>query len=224
MSIQTKLFDLAEQEYAEFISKLSPNVPRERFIGVRVPLLRKLAKSIMKDEETNAFLLDLPHEYYDENIMHALLISQIRDVEACFALVEKFLPFVDNWAVCDSISPKIFVKHKPELLRKIKIWSKSSHTYTARFGLRMLMNHFLDEEFLPEYLEIPAAVRTEEYYLKMMVAWFFAEALAKQWVSTVPYIELRKLDPWIHRKAIQKARESFRITPEQKEYLKSLKE
>lgn len=223
MSIQSKLFELADLKYADFISSLSPTLPREQFIGVRVPQLRKLAKSLRQDPERDEFLQRLPHKYYDENLLHALLISDFKEIEACYLAIETFLPYVDNWAVCDSISPKVLVKDKSKLLEKIKLWSSSSHTFTARFGLRMLMNHFLDEDFRPEYLEIPASIRADEYYLKMMLAWFFAEALIKQWETSIPYLEQERLDPWIHRKTIQKARESTRLTDEQKFLLKNLR-
>ncbi|MEE1385909.1 MAG: DNA alkylation repair protein, partial [Prevotella sp.] len=157
------------------------------------------------------------------NMLHGLLVSEVKDYEKCIQLTDHFLPFVDNWAVCDIMSPKVFAKHKEELLAKIKTWSKSSHVYTCRFGLGMLMSHYLDKDFKAEYLEIPASVRSEEYYVKMMVAWFFATALAKQWDQAIPYIEQNRLAPWTHNKTIQKAIESYRITPEQKEFLRTLR-
>ncbi len=223
-TIQKKLFELRDAEYALFQAKLTPGIPMDSFIGVRVPVLRKLAKEYIKDPESEQFLHALPHEYYDENMLHGLLISEIKDFDYCIELTDWFLPYVDNWAVCDIMSPKVFKKHKQELMPKLQEWSKSSHTYTCRFGLEMLMTHFLDDDFRPEYLEMPVAARSEEYYVKMMVAWFFATALAKQWDATIPIIENKALAPWTHNKTIQKARESFRITPEQKEYLKKLKQ
>ena len=223
MNIREELFALADISYGDFQAKLTPGIPRELFIGVRVPEARKLAKRLAKDPELAKFLGDLPHKYFDENILHGLLISEMKDYEACVAAVDEFLPYVDNWAVCDIISPKIFKKHKTELLTKIKDWSASEKTYTCRFGLKILMSHFLDEDFKREYLEIPAAVHSEEYYVQMMIAWFFATALAKQWDTTISYLEDHRLDTPTHNKAIQKARESNRITPQQKEYLKSLK-
>ena len=165
----------------------------------------------------------LPHHYFEENMLHGLLIEQIKDYRECVEALNKFLPRVDNWAVCDSVSPKIFARHKQELLPQIKEWTASPKLYTCRFGLGMLMRYFLDEDFRPEYLKIPASVPSGEYYLDMMVAWFFATALAKQYDAAVSYIERRALEPWTHRKAIQKACESFRVSPEHKEYLKSLK-
>ncbi len=221
--IQKQLFELQDKEYAAFQAKLTPGIPQESFIGVRVPLARKLAKEIFKDPAHKAFLEVLPHKYYDENMLHGLLISQMKDYGECIEATDKFLPFVDNWAVCDIMSPKIFAKHKAELMAKIREWSASSHTYTCRFGLEMLMSHFLDADFKPEYLEIPAAARSEEYYVKMMVAWFFATALAKQWDATIPYLQNRVLATWTHNKTIQKAIESYRITAEQKDYLRTLK-
>ena len=223
MDIQRKLFELQDQEYAAFQSKLTPTVPREKFIGVRVPEVRKLAKKYSKDPESQEFLQTLPHEYYDENMLHSLILSEIKDYECCVSLVDAFLPYVDNWAVCDIMSPKIFKKNKDKLLDKIDEWSRSKHTYTCRFGLEMLMTHFLDEDFQPEYLELAAKIRSEEYYVNMMIAWFLATALAKQWDAAIGYIEQDRLDTWVHNKTIQKARESYRITKDQKEYLKTLK-
>ncbi len=223
MNIKEELLALQDISYADFQAKLTPNIPRELFIGVRVPELRKLAKKLSKEPEASKFLKDLPHKYYDENILHGLLISEMKDYDACLVAVDDFLPYVDNWAVCDIMSPKIFKKNKTALLEKIKEWSASEKTYTCRFGIEMLMSHFLDEDFKPEYLEIPASVKSEEYYVKMMIAWFFATALAKQWDATIKYLEDQRLDRWTHNKAIQKARESRRITPKEKEYLKSLK-
>ena len=223
MNIKKELLALQDVSYADFQAKLTPNIPRDLFIGVRVPLAKKLAKRIAEEPETSKFLRDLPHTYYDENMLHGLLISEIKDYDACIEAVCEFLPYVDNWAVCDSMSPKIFAKNKKALLEKIKQWSASEKTYTCRFGIKMLMSYFLDDDFKPEYLEIPLSVTGEDYYVNMMVAWFFATALAKQWDVTIQYIEDQRLDTWTYNKAIQKARESKRITPKQKEYLKSLK-
>ena len=223
MEIQKKLFELQDKEYAEFQSKLTPVIPRDAFIGGRVPEVRKLAKSYSKDPECQEFLKELPHQYYDENMLHGLVLSEMKDYDDCIRAVDLFLPYVDNWAVCDIMSPKVFKKHKEQLLEKIREWAASDLVYTCRFGLEMLMSHFLDEDYAPEYLEIPAGVRSEEYYVNMMIAWFFATALAKQWDTTIPYIEGNRLDTWVHNKTIQKARESYRITEEQKEYLKGLK-
>ena len=223
VNIKEELLALQDISYADFQAKLTPNIPRELFIGVRVPDLRKLAKKLAKEPETSKFLKDLPHKYYDENMLHGLLISEMKDYDACLVAVNEFLPYVDNWAVCDIMSPKIFKKNKTALLEKIKEWSASEKTYTCRFGIETLMSHFLDDDFKPEYLEIPLFVKSEDYYVQMMIAWFFATALAKEWDATIKYIEDHRLDRWTHNKAIQKARESNRITPEEKEYLKSLK-
>ena len=223
MNIQKELFALQDISYGDFQAKLVPNIPRELFIGVRVPDARKLAKKLAKKPEASKFLGDLPHKYYDENILHALLISEMKDYNECMAAVDKLLPYVDNWAVCDILSPKVFKKNRAPLLEKIKEWSASEKTYTCRFGIEMLMSYFLDDDFKPEYLKIPASVHSEEYYVRTMIAWFFATALAKQWDTAIKYIEDHRLDTWTHNKAIQKARESRRITPKQKEYLKSLK-
>lgn len=223
MTFRERLFSLQDKEYAVFQSKLTPTVAPEKFIGVRVPEVRKLAKELAKEEELPSFLNELPHEYYDENMLHGLLISGMKDYDACIFETDKFLPYVDNWAVCDIMSPKIFAKNKGRLIEKIREWSASSDTYTCRFGIEMLMSHFLDDDFSPEYLDIVAKVRSTEYYVNMMVAWFFATALAKQWDATIPYVTGQKLDTWTHNKTIQKAIESYRITDEQKDYLRSLK-
>lgn len=223
MNIKEELLALQDISYADFQAKLTPNIHRDLFIGVRVPELRKLAKKVAEEPETSKFLKNLPHKYYDENMLQGLLISEIKDYDACLVAVDEFLPFVDNWAVCDIMSPKIFKKNKEALLEKIKEWSASEKTYTCRFGIEMLMSHFLDDDFKPEYLEIALSVNSEDYYVQMMVAWFFATALAKEWDATIKYIENHRLDRWTHNKAIQKARESKRITPKEKKYLKSLK-
>jgi len=223
MTILEKLYEMRDETYAAFQSKLTPNVEKDLFIGVRVPLLRKFAKEIKNSPEAYSFLLALPHRTYDENMLHGLLLSEINDFDACLRGVNAFLPYVDNWAVCDIMSPKVFAKHKRELLPILEKWMKSSHTYTCRFGMEMLMSHFLDGDFEPSVLETPAAVRSDEYYVKMMQAWFFATALAKQWDAAVPYIENGALDVWTHNKTIQKAKESYRLTDEQKAYLSSFK-
>ena len=221
--LQKRLFDLRDAQYAAFQSKLTPSVAPELFIGVRVPVLRQFAKGFFKEPGCAEFLNALPHKYYDENMLHALLISQMKDRELLFTHLDAFLPCVDNWAVCDILSPKALKKYKPELLTKIREWVKSPHTYTCRFGMEMLMSFYLDDDFKPEYLAIPAAVRSDEYYVNMMTAWFFATALAKQWDAALPYLENNALDVWTHNKTIQKARESYRITDEQKAYLNTLK-
>lgn len=222
--LQQNLFGMRDAAYAAFIAKLTPGFPPSHFIGVRVPLLRTIARSFAKEEAASQrFLSHLPHSYYEEDMLHGMLISLVKDYDRCLGLTDRFLPYVDNWAVCDTLSPKVFAKHKAQLLENILRWSSSSHTYTCRFGLRMLMTHFLDDSFSADFLEIPAAIRSEEYYVKMMVAWFFATALAKQWEATLPYLENRQLDPWTHRKTIQKAIESYRIPPERKDYLRTLR-
>ena len=223
MEIQKELLSLQDKEYMKFLSKLTPNVSEDTIIGVRIPEIRKLAKKLVKNNEYEDFLKELPHKYYDENVLHGAIISERKDFEKCIKLLDNFLPFIDNWAVCDTISPKIFKKYKKELIEKIKEWSQSDKTYTCRFGVEMLMTHFLDEDFKKEYLEMVADIHSEEYYVKMVVAWFFATALAKQWDYAVIYLEDNRLDVWVHNKTIQKARESLRISLEKKEYLKKLK-
>ncbi len=223
MNVTERLFELQDKAYADFHSGLVPNVPREKIIGVRVPDARRLAKEYGKDPECRDFLRALPHKYYDENVLHGILLSGLKDYEECVRAVEEFLPYVDNWAVCDILSPKVFRQHRTELIAKVREWSASEKTYTCRFGMEMLMTHYLDEDFRPEYLEIPAGVCSEEYYVNMMTAWFFATALAKQWDAAIPYLRDNRLGAWVHNKTIQKARESFRITQEQKAYLKTLR-
>ncbi|MGN0494868.1 MAG: DNA alkylation repair protein [Lachnospiraceae bacterium] len=217
------LMELKDEEYANFHRKLIPNILPEKVIGVRTPALRKLAKQISRESYCRDFLKELPHSYYDENQLHGFIISEIKDFDACMEELEKFLPFIDNWATCDQTSPKIFKKRKEDLLPYIRKWLDSEHTYTIRFGIGMLMQHFLDEDFLPEYPAMVSGIQSEEYYVNMEIAWYMATALAKQWDATIPYIEQGKMDVWVHNKTIQKARESYRITQEQKEYLKGLK-
>ena len=223
MKIQKELFSRQDKEYMKFLSKLTPNVSEDTIIGVRIPEIRKLAKKLVKNNEYEDFLKELPHKYYDENLLHGAIISENKDFENCIELLDSFLPFIDNWAVCDTISPKIFKKHKKELIEKIKEWSQSDKTYTCRFGVEMLMTHFLDEDFKKEYLEMVANIHSEEYYVKMVIAWFFATALTKQWDYAVIYLENNRLDVWVHNKTIQKARESLRILEDKKGYLKGLK-
>ncbi|MBE6009166.1 MAG: DNA alkylation repair protein [Lachnospiraceae bacterium] len=221
--IRETLFSLQDEPYREFQVKLIPSIRPETMIGVRTPVLRKLAKELSKDPGIDEFLQDLPHRYFDENQLHAFLISEIKAFDKCMEQTEKFLPFINNWATCDQLSPKVFKKHRQDLLPHIRVWIKSKETYTVRFGIGMLMQHFLDEDFDLAYPELVSKIRSEEYYINMMIAWYFATALAKQYDAVLPYIEQKKLAPWTHNKAIQKARESYRVTQEQKDYLKSLK-
>ena len=231
--ITQKLFEFQDTTYRDFQAKLIPTVAPETVIGVRLPAVRALAKSLVKeaaaDEKTaaavQAFLSDLPHKYYDENQLHAFLLSEEKDFDTCVSGLESFLPYVDNWATCDTFSPKVFKKQKfhENVLVKIDEWIKSSRTYTVRFAVKLLMQHFLDDEFKPEYLEKVTAVQSDEYYIKMMVAWYFATALAKQWDATLPYIKENRLEVWTHNKTIQKAIESFRVSAEHKELLRKMK-
>ena len=214
---------MQDKEYREFHSKLMPTVEKDRIIGVRTPVLRKFAKEFAKLSYADDFLNDLPHKYYEENNLHAFLLEQIKDFDRAAAEVERFLPYVDNWATCDLMSPKVLLRYPDRLIHKIYGWISANDTYTVRFGIKVLMNGFLDDRFLPEYAQRVAAVRSDEYYVKMMVAWYFATALSKQYDAVLPYITGRKLNKWTHNKAIQKALESCRITPEQKIYLRTLK-
>ena len=222
MDVINELKSMQDLKYRDFQAKLIPTIDKSTIIGVRMPDLRKLAKKI-DDEQAQIFMQDLPHTYYEENMLHSILISNMKIYDDCINNLEKFLPFVDNWAVCDCISPKIFTKNTDKLIDKIKLWAKSSRTYTVRVAICLLMKYFLDDKFKVEYLNIATQIKSEEYYVKMMVARFFATALAKQWDDVIFVLEDKLLDDWTHNKSIQKARESFRITQEQKQYLKLLK-
>ena len=221
--IRNELFRLQDTAYRDFQIRLIPNTDPEMMIGVRTPELRALAKQLAKREDAEVFLQALPHRYFDENQLHAFLVSEIKDYSRCIDEVCRFLPYVDNWATCDQMSPKVFRRHREELIDRILIWLSSGHTYTVRFAIGMLMQHYLDGDFDPSYPELVAGIRSEKYYINMMIAWYFATALAKQYDAVLPFLEQHLLDPWTHNKAIQKSVESYRITPSQKEYLKGLK-
>ena len=222
-TIQQRLFALQDLKYRDFQRKLIPTVDSDTVIGVRTPQLRALAKELAGTAEAAEYIKRLPHRYYDENNLHGFLIEKIRDYDAAIAAVEAFLPYVDNWATCDLMSPKVFQKHLPELLERIRAWLASGEVYTVRFGIGMLMSFYLDDGFSLDYPELVAGVRSEEYYVNMMIAWYFATALSKQWDAVLPYIEQRRLNKWTHNKAIQKTIESYRITDAQKAYLRTLK-
>ena len=222
-NVQVRLFEMQDLKYRDFQCKLMPTVNPKTVIGIRTPELRKFAKAFSQTPEAEEFLQSLPHKYYEENNLHGFLIERIKDYDGVIAALDDFLPYVDNWATCDLIRPKVFQKHLSELSDQIKRWMASDHVYTIRFGIGMLMTFYLDEQFLPQYLEWVANVRSEEYYVNMMIAWYFATALAKQYDAALPYIQQHCLQPWTHNKAIQKAIESYRITDEQKTYLRSLK-
>ena len=221
--VQAELFSARDSKYRQFQIKLLPTVEPESIIGVRTPQLRAIAKRLIKEPVAAEFLKTLPHKYFDENQLHAFMISEIKDFGECVNEVCLFLPFVDNWATCDQLSPKVLGRHKAELSVYIKRWMNSKETYTVRFGIGMLLAYFLDADFLPEYLDFVSAIRSDEYYINMMIAWFFATALAKQYDAALPYIENRRLDAFAHNKAIQKACESYRVPDEHKEYLRKLK-
>ena len=223
IDITAQLFALQDKAYADFQSKLLPTVKRETIIGVRTPDLRKMAKQICKTPAAQEFLHNLPHRYFDENQLHAFILSEEKDFNICIANLEQFLPYVDNWATCDQLSPCCFKKHTTELLPYVRKWMRSKHTYTKRFGICTLMRYFGDEAFRPEYLEWVASIKSDEYYIRMMQAWFFATALAKQWDATLPYIQQQRMEKETHNKTIQKGVESFRITDEQKALLKTLR-
>ena len=223
MSIYERLLSYKDEKYKEFQSKLVPNIDKKTIIGVRTPQISKIVKEIFGTAEATTFLQALPHQYYEENLIHFFLISKIKDFDECVKEVEKFLPYINCWPVCDQATPLVFKKNHDKLLPLIKKWINSNHVYTARFGMRMLMNEFLNDDFKEEYLEWVSSKSGEDYYLKMMVAWFFATALAKQYNAAIKYIENRRLEPWIHHKTIQKAVESYRVSDEHKEYLKKFR-
>lgn len=223
MSVYEELCKVKDDKYKEFQSALVPNISKDTILGVRTPEMRKIAKDMFNTDEGKKFLKKLPHKYYEENLVHFFMIAMIKDFDECVKETERFLPYIDCWPVCDQSSPKAFKKKHDELLPLIKKWIDSDHVYTSRFGMRMLMNEFLGEDFKPEYLTWVASKKGEDYYLKMMVAWYFATALAKQYDATIPFFEKHILDDWCHKKAIQKAIESFRVSDEHKEYLKTLR-
>lgn len=220
--LQHELFLLQDKEYGDFHSRIVPDIPRENIIGVRIPALKKLAAKY-RSTNVSGFLTSLPHKYIEENNLHAEFINRMKDIDECVSSLRKFLPYVDNWATCDMLAPKVFAKHKDVILAFSEECHASEHTYTIRFGTAILMKWFLDDDFDVKYAERAAAVHSEKYYVNMMTAWYFATALSKQYEAVLPFIEQHKLDTWTHNKAIQKAVESYRITPEQKDYLKSLK-
>ena len=221
--LQEELFKLQDTEYRDFNSSLIPGIDKETVIGIRTPVLRKFAKEYAKSGETEQFMRELPHEFYAENNLPMMLIGQIKDYDECISELEKFLPYIDNWATCDSPLPKCFDKNKEDVLEWAKNWIATDATYVKRYGMGVMMRLFLDEDFKEEYIQLVASVKSEEYYVNMMIAWYMATALAKQWDAAIPYIQERRLSEWVHRKSIQKAVESYRITPEQKEYLKGLR-
>lgn len=221
--IINKLFEMKDEQYKSFQSGLIPNIDKILVIGVRTPELRKLAKEIRRDNMAEEFMSELPHKYFEENQLHAFLISDIKDYELCVRELERFLPYVDNWATCDQMNPKILKKYPEKLINKIYEWLESKDTYTVRYAIKLLMDYYLDDEFKEEYPKLVAGISSDEYYVKMMISWYFATALAKQYDAAIGYIEKRLLPEWTHRKTIQKACESLRIFDERKAYLKSLR-
>lgn len=224
--IKNDLLLMQDKTYKDFHSKLMPTINPNSIIGIRVPVLRDYAKKLFKEnsiESLNSFLKNLPHEFYEENNIHAFLIEKINNFDECIFYLEEFLPYIDNWATCDMLNPKIFKTNCEKLLEKIYQWINSDSVYTVRFAIGMLMRYFLDEKFETKYLDLVVSINSEEYYINMMRAWFFATALAKQYEQTFPYIKNYSLDKWTHNKSIQKANESFRITKVQKEELKKFR-
>src|SRR5574344_2183552 len=220
---EQELFSKQDIKYREFQAKLMPNIDKSVIVGVRNPDTKKIAKRIIHDNEEDFFVSNLPHKYYEENNVHAYIITNCKEYSKTISMLDNFLPFVDNWATCDIIKPQIFKKNTDKLINEIKRWVSSNKTYTVRFGIGMLMTFYLDDYFDNKYLKIPLSIKTDEYYIKMMIAWFYATALAKQYDDTIKIIENKVLDKWTHNKSIQKAIESYRITDEQKVYLKTLK-
>ena len=221
--IQEQLFAMQDADYKAFHSKLMPTVNPEKIIGIRTPVLRKFANEFAKTDGAEKFINDLPHKYYEENNLHAFLLEKVKDFDKAIALAEEFLPYIDNWATCDVFMPKAFKTNRGKVLPYAKRWMKSNHTYTVRYGIGILMSLVLDDDFDEKYLETVALVKSDEYYINMMIAWYFATALAKQYDCAVKYIEQKRLEKWVHNKTIQKAVESYRVPNETKEYLKTLK-
>lgn len=221
--IQERLFEMQDVEYQAFQCKLMPTVEPDSVIGVRMPQLRQFAKEIAKREDIGDFLEQLPHQYYEENNLHGLIVEAMKDYDLCIAQLDRFLPYVNNWATCDMMSPKIFKKHLSQLLQPIQRWMAAEDVYMVRFGIGMLMKFYLDDAFEPEYLEWVATIQSDEYYINMMIAWYFATALAKQYDSTIPFLEKPQLSTWVHNKTIQKAIESYRIKEDKKTYLRTLR-
>lgn len=223
MTVYEMLLEVKDDKYKEFQAKLVPNIDSKTIIGVRTPQMRAVAKEVFNSDIRDKFLSELPHKYYEENLVHFFILAMIKDFDECVEKVEAFLPYVDCWPVSDQATPKSFKKNHDKLLPYIKKWIASDYVYTSRFGMRMLMNEYLGDDFKEEYLELVASKKGDDYYLKMMIAWYFATALAKRYDESVKYIEERKLDEWVHKKAIQKAVESYRVSDEHKEYLKTFR-
>ena len=223
--IQEILFKYQDKQYGDFSAKLVPTLPREAFIGVRSPSYKNIIREIaaLPESVKEDFLTDLPHKYHEENCLQIALINKIKNYDECITALEQFLPYINSWAISDGLNPPILKKNRHQLLPKLEQWIRDDATYTKRVGMLLLMKYFLDDDYKPEYLELPASIRSNEYYVNMMTAWLFAEALVKQWDTAISFIQNHKLDTWTHNKTIQKACESFRVTPEHKEYLKSLR-
>lgn len=221
--LQTALFNMQDITYRDFHSRLIPNIEKDRVIGIRTPILRKFAKEYAKTDDAQKFIRELPHYYYEENNLHMMIITGIKDYDTCVIEIERFLPYIDNWATCDLPVPKCFYKNKEKLLDNVISWIKSDDTYTIRYGIETLMSIYLDDAFESSYPRLVSEVISDEYYVNMMIAWYFATALAKQWEAVIPYIEEKRLPEWVHKKTIQKAVESYRITDEQKKYLRTLR-
>lgn len=221
--LQTALFNMQDITYRDFHSRLIPNIEKDRVIGIRTPILRKFAKEYAKTDDAQKFIRELPHYYYEENNLHMMIITGIKDYDTCVIEIERFLPYIDNWATCDLPVPKCFYRNKEKLLDNVISWIKSDDTYTIRYGIETLMSIYLDDAFESSYPRLVSEVISDEYYVNMMIAWYFATALAKQWEAVIPYIEEKRLPEWVHKKTIQKAVESYRITDEQKKYLRTLR-
>ena len=219
--IQALLFECEDKEYADFALKLTPGLDRDKMIGVRFPALKSICRQLTEDERKQ-YMTELPHEYFEENNLHSVIISQIKNEEECIAAIEAFLPYINNWSTCDTVSPSVFKKHKQKLILKVKEWVKSDKVYTVRMGVLMLMKFFLNEDFKSEYNDLVAGIESDEYYVNMMCAWYFATALAKQYDDTVPYLKNRLLTPEVHKMTVRKAVESFRVTDEHKEEIRKM--
>ncbi|MGI6739163.1 MAG: DNA alkylation repair protein [Christensenellales bacterium] len=221
-NITKYLFTNRDKKYAAFVSRLVPNISPESIIGVRMPVIHALAKKLMADNAHTAFISALPHKYHEENLLHASILSKYKDIDALLPLLKNFLPHIDNWAVCDTLAPKIFLKHNEKALDFIRICLASKHTYTQRFAIYMLMKYYLDDYFDEEYIELVCNIQSDEYYVNMCIAWYFATALAKQYSFAIPVLEENKLSTWTNNKTVEKALDSYRISDDKKQYIKSL--
>ena len=223
-SIVEHLYDMQDLQYRDFVAKLTPSLNKDNIIGVRTPMLRKYAKQLQKSDDKYSFLSNLPHRYYEENNLHGMLLKDMNaDIDVVLDYINIFLPYIDNWATCDTLTPKLFAKYPLKVRECIDSWLKSEHIYTIRFAIVVLMQLYLDKNFDERDLETLAGIKSDEYYVNMALAWYYSTAFVKQYDTTVQIFEKKMLDKWVHNKSIQKAIESYRISPQKKDYLSKLR-